>query len=332
MEKEWPANGGPEDVSQLRREASDVETAPERLIELSADSELRLLVAANVSTSAAHLEELSKDESEQVRRAVAQNPNVSLPCLLALANEFPAEFFLNPLCSLLNLAQPGWYTQIEDLTWLSLLRYAQIPRSWLSRVEEQKRHKGILTNLGARQPRDPYRVWVAARLHVALPELHANGEHIGRDLADSVAVVARHGRTPGPLLAELASIVCQYGHVKEIGDAVCELIRRSVARNVAAPEDVLRILARDVDPKVRYRVGENPRTPVDVLEQLAADTLAYVRSGVSANPATPPALLEHLAFNKSYEEKYEQIIRQREPEESNEFKKPANVCLSGRFG
>jgi hypothetical protein len=97
MEKEWPAKGGPEDVSRLRQEASDAETAPERLIELSADSELRLLVAANVSTSAAHLEELSKDESEQVRRVVAQNPNVSLSCLLALASEFPAEFFLNPL-------------------------------------------------------------------------------------------------------------------------------------------------------------------------------------------------------------------------------------------
>lgn len=313
MEQDRSASEESTLASLLMQEATDAQTAPERLIELGAIGEIRLLVAANTGTPSAYLEELSQDENEQVRRAVAQNPNTPLACLLRLAREFPEAFFLNPLCSLLNLAQPGWYAQITDLTWLALLKSEKIPRRWLNWVEEQKRRTDTAINSELRQPRDLYGVWVAARLHVDMPELHAHGEHIGRELAESIAIVVRHERTPAPLLAELAAIVCQYTNLAEIGNAVCEQVKRGVALNVAAPEQVLRSLAADTDTIVRHRVGKNTQTPLDMLELLSADASAYVRSGVVANQATPVEILERLGRDNTYDEKYEQAKQQIEP-------------------
>ncbi len=279
----------------------DTRTAPERLIELGATAEVRPLVAANAGTPSAYLEELSKDKSRRVRQAVAQNPNAPLDCLLNLSREFPAAFFANPLCPLLDLTQPGWYEQVEDLTWLFWLKSEKIPQHWLNQVEAEKRRRGAASHSIGGQAGD---VWVAARLHIALPALHTGGEHITPEMARNIGFVARHERTPVPLLHELAAIVCQYDDVMEIGNAVCEQIRRDVAQNSAAPEQILRQLAQDKDPKVRYRIGRNPSTPADLLDLLTSDSSAYVRSGVAANPATPVALLERLAWDTNYEEKY----------------------------
>lgn len=313
MEQNQGADESASCMSKLILEARNPQTTPERLVELSKHVELRPLVAANARTSSAHLEELSKDANKQVRQAVAGNANASLDCLLHLAREFPEMFFLNPLCMFLELADPGWRSRIDDVTWLYLLKSEQIPRTWLDWLEKEKGCEDAARNRSLKQPADPYEVRVAARLHTDQPELHAHGKHIGHELARGIEIVALHERTPAPLLMELATVMCQYGSFAEIGGGVCEQVRRNVAQNKAAPANVLQLLAADPDTIVRQRVGRNKQTPRDVLERLSLDVSAYVRSGVAANEMTPVEILERLAFDNTYEEKYEQAKRQIAP-------------------
>ncbi len=312
MEQKQPDGAAIPHLCALAREARDSETPPERLSELSEYAELRPLVAANPAVPEELLDKMSRDTDPQVRRAVAGNPNGSLECLLRLAREFPEAFFHNPLCLLLELSQPEWRAQVEHITWLALLKSEEMPLEWLRWLEQ----KQWSVSRGRREAGDIYEVWVAAKLHVTQPEPHANGEHIGRELVRGIATVATHERTPQPLLLELASIVCQYRDIAEIGSGVCEQIRRDVAQNRAAPEAILRLLATDADTIVRHRVGKNQSTPPDLLAQLAADPSAYVRSGVASNQLAPLEILEGLAADTTYEEKYEQARQRISPRAS----------------
>ncbi|WP_131765157.1 HEAT repeat domain-containing protein [Candidatus Protofrankia californiensis] len=67
-----------------------------------------------------------------------------------------------------------------------------------------------------------------------------------------------------------------------------------VAHNKKVPMEVLRILARDEDDRVRGMVARKRKISDDILEILAVDPEESVRNAVALNPRTPRALLEIL--------------------------------------
>src|SRR4051812_555878 len=80
-----------------QQEAGNPSTSAERLTELSAYPELRILVVGNPAAPASLLEHLAHDQDAQVREKVASNPNTPWQILEHLAWEFPSAFLHNPL-------------------------------------------------------------------------------------------------------------------------------------------------------------------------------------------------------------------------------------------
>jgi hypothetical protein len=87
----------------LAAEASDINTAPERLAALSHDHTLKTLIASNHATPATILETLSNEKDPIIRRAVTENPNTPVAILLHLAQEFPHTFLANPIMPFLRV-------------------------------------------------------------------------------------------------------------------------------------------------------------------------------------------------------------------------------------
>lgn len=73
--------------------------------------------------------------------------------------------------------------------------------------------------------------------------------------------------------------------------------RRSSAEDEGTLSDVLDVLSRDVDWRVRWRVARNRSTPPETLARLADDPDLTVRFWVAGNPNTDPAALERLAYD-----------------------------------
>ncbi|HEY8912639.1 hypothetical protein [Lacisediminihabitans sp.] len=76
-------------------------------------------------------------------------------------------------------------------------------------------------------------------------------------------------------------------------------IRESVASSPHAPDDLLAILAKDVDEGVRSCVARNEGTPCDVLRGLAADPSERVRGFLALNFFVPADVMGALAADDS---------------------------------
>ena len=72
-------------------------------------------------------------------------------------------------------------------------------------------------------------------------------------------------------------------------------VRSSVAKNLNCPVDLLVLLAKDKNEHVRLRVGQNPNCPVSLLEELTKDDEWQGRYGAVSNPNCPVELLVLLA-------------------------------------
>lgn len=71
-------------------------------------------------------------------------------------------------------------------------------------------------------------------------------------------------------------------------------VRVGVARNPAAPVELLLNLAQDGDDNVRAATASNPHLPGSELARLAEDPQPWVRWAVAANPHTPDTVLDDL--------------------------------------
>lgn len=71
--------------------------------------------------------------------------------------------------------------------------------------------------------------------------------------------------------------------------------REALASNKTISEPVIRALAVDEDPDVRWRISHKRATPPDVQIELAADSSEDVRIGICRNPKVPREALEILA-------------------------------------
>ncbi len=65
-----------------------------------------------------------------------------------------------------------------------------------------------------------------------------------------------------------------------------------IVHNKTVPLSVLRILAVDPEPRVRFLVATKCKCPPEILEQLARDEDETVRARVAYNDKTPTAVLD----------------------------------------
>jgi hypothetical protein len=72
-----------------------------------------------------------------------------------------------------------------------------------------------------------------------------------------------------------------------------------VAHNKTVPLEVLRLLASDSDPRVRFAVAMKNKLPNDLMVQLGRDTDASVRQRVACNKNAGVEILEELAQDQS---------------------------------
>lgn len=71
-------------------------------------------------------------------------------------------------------------------------------------------------------------------------------------------------------------------------------MREWVAYNKTVPLEILAVLARDPDPRVRQVVAMKRKLSRELFEQLASDPDASVRSTIAGNPKAPNEVLEGL--------------------------------------
>jgi len=76
-------------------------------------------------------------------------------------------------------------------------------------------------------------------------------------------------------------------------------IRESVASSYNTPADLFEVLAHDPEDGVRACVARNEATPCDVLRELAGDRSELVRGWVAVNYFVPDDAMERLADDES---------------------------------
>ncbi|MEY3868683.1 MAG: hypothetical protein RLZZ338_2574, partial [Cyanobacteriota bacterium] len=121
---------------QLQQEASQENTSGDRLEEIANISvELARLVANNLATPPQLLTKLSRSQDFLTRRNVATNPNTPSEILIELANEFPDEFFSNPVLNLITLESPRFFELIPINTLIRLSQSEAASDYFLRAVE-----------------------------------------------------------------------------------------------------------------------------------------------------------------------------------------------------
>jgi hypothetical protein len=78
-------------------------------------------------------------------------------------------------------------------------------------------------------------------------------------------------------------------------------IKKTFAESPRTSSEVLLLLARDKNLKIRHPVADNPNTPPEALLFLARDKNLEIRRAVADNPNTPPEALLLLARDKNLE-------------------------------
>jgi hypothetical protein len=216
----------------------------------------------------ARLAELAKHEDPRVRAEVAKNARSPDACLVLLSRDFPEEVAKND----------RWVELVRGSD--SFARAAQRARARKTTDEDEMarlagsadaetralvaRNEGTsneVLSLLLRDQDDLVSVIVAGRedLDAALVD-----EASTHDSTRVRAVAAAHAR----LSAKSAERLCK----DETAFVRCRL-----AQNEACPEDVLGLLAVDMDASVRGAVAENPATPAATLDVLyGEERLHYV--------------------------------------------------------
>jgi hypothetical protein len=289
-----------------------------------------LLAAKDPQTPPERLAELSKSENQEIKAAVAENPNTPMKTLWRLGEYFPAELLKNPMLALLPLENPNFLLDISIYTFVKMAYHPDCP-SW---IYESAASVATLRHFIATNPRTPPTILETLvnesedHIRIALaknpnssPTLLAN---LAKDESISVLVsLAKNPNTPLELLAALAThedsevqagVAQNVETTPEILSSLSSgdrLVRACIAAHSKASIPLLEQLSKDPNSDVRVNVAENPNTPIEVLAYLAQDegdteqitnraTEGYwVRVAVAHNPNTPVPILSELAMDKA---------------------------------
>jgi len=99
------------------------------------------------------------------------------------------------------------------------------------------------------------------------------------------------------VMQEYSSRIYEVGIPDELAMEIVEYYpkhREDLARNKTISESIIRLLAVDEDPQVRWRISHKRATPPDVQIALARDSFDSARLGICRNPKVPREALEIL--------------------------------------
>ncbi|MBW4506491.1 MAG: hypothetical protein KME64_08280 [Scytonematopsis contorta HA4267-MV1] len=291
-------------------EAANTNTSPERLNELLQKSpELAAVIANNENTSPELLQELSTSEDEQIRQAVAANPNTPTDVLFKLGEEFPQELLDNPVFSLLLLENPNFMQDIPEATLVNLIKLPSIPDSFLQWVLNSSNEPQILffITMNPKVSKEDLqklinkfqRHWNSEQIQ-QVAKLHVNwsGEmEWGWEEAALEVVQKRQLYKDRIVHKELSEYsLWQIGVIPESFLTTLDFKTiTKIAQHPETPGYILQALLKNPRAainKVRVAIASNLNTPVHLLEELAGDENKRVRRNVFLNPNTPNVIFQ----------------------------------------
>lgn len=205
---------------------------------------------------------LAKDESVEIRGAVARNPSCPEEILRTLSTDTGVADG-NPLARIGCAANPS------------------IPSDILGRLLHDDHNR--VRRAAAGNPSVP----------VAVLEGFASLEYwksTPGGFVDTFVLegVANNPRTPRNVLAWLYSHRSEC-HLGKAGDLSWSVFLAGVSGNPNTPPEILTELATSSDDSIRSDVASNASTPPQVLARLASDPRPFVRRAVHRNPAASSA-------------------------------------------
>ena len=222
----------------------------------------KLRAAQNRTTTAALLEDLSRDHDWQTRYAVADHPNASKRTLRRLGGD---EF----------AAVRRAVARAPKTPVLTLEALAADDEVW------------VRANAASNEslPQKPLQMLLEDRYRQVRAEAVANP-----GLCVELAAGCAGDRAQGVRAAVAARAVAP-----EVLDVLSTdpkwVVRRAVAYNSNTRPGVLRVLAGDSCDEVRAAVAFHRDTPPETLEKLAGDDYRWVRDSLASNPSAPAETL-----------------------------------------
>lgn len=263
-------------------------------------------VAQDPLTAPSILEELALHEDVEVRQAVARNPNTSLSILFQLGEEFPDEFFNNPVFPLLSLENPDFYQAIPDNTLQNLLVHESVPHSWLewaltetddwlfyeSLVANPITSRAILEEIVKNSYADLREV---AQMHVNYAGEMAEGWH---ELA-AYQVNSWSGEGSVETRAKILVLwelgIISFAQFRQLPTKV----KRNILKQTNSRQLIETVLTGKPSKRLRLACAENLSTPADYLTKLSRDKESDVVESALHNPNIP-----HEVFEKYYRQEF----------------------------
>jgi uncharacterized membrane-anchored protein YhcB (DUF1043 family) len=204
---------------------------------------IELEVAQNPQTETKVLEQLAFSREVSIRRMVAKNPNIAEPLLLHLAALYPDAVLENPLLLWLRFENPAWFETLPDFARFALLGSSSCPPAW----SEAAGRLGVDSQLAAlRNPR---------------LETKILDQWFGR--ADSRVNDALSGHVANTNNADLLPL--------QDFERNTELLKDALVAGLPFTEEMLLVLAADLDSELRVLLAQRLDLPFAILESLALD-------------------------------------------------------------
>ncbi len=126
------------DLKLALRTAKNPDCSPEQLDALHGQGEtVDRLLAKHPKASAELLEKLSRSADKTTRKYVAIHPNAAKSVLLALASQFPGDFFKNPAFDWLLLEEPDLLFELGHGVLKNILKRPDCPESFMAWAVER---------------------------------------------------------------------------------------------------------------------------------------------------------------------------------------------------
>lgn len=245
---------------------------------------LQRLLAVNLATSEATLEQLWRDAGEEaVRAQVLLHPH----CPDTLLHRLPA----------------------SSLERRSLAQHPRTPASALEMLASDA--EAPVRRAAAANPATPIGALVAACFDGDAAVRRAVAGR--RDLAPALAMFLSEDPEPWVRRALARNPACPVALLTRAAADDDAEVRRAAARNPACPAVLLDCLSRDPMAWVQAAVAYRDDLPPAVLRRLARSGDVDVLAGVARNPATAPSRLARLAAHESPDVRRAVILNRRTP-------------------
>lgn len=255
----------------------------ENVLELFMDArspEVRAAVAQSEHANPEWLEQLARDDADQVRAAAAGNANTPAQSLVILAAD-PHEDVVDAVVKLIG-------RNVLPAPTLEVLAAAENPRARAAVAINRSVPDTSLKALVSDPDQSVRRAAAASGFHFGAALTMAIGGDqmarefgVGREKVATLVDLAKDANTTPEALHSLAQ-------------SPFTEVRTAVAAHPAVSSAILANLTRDKNPPVRTEVAQSMNASPEILTILARDEAVEVRRRVAANPNTPPAALANL--------------------------------------